>query len=47
MTGITFTPIGTVHSPFSDPRDMPIQPVGAGGASGGGQSNSTPPMPPA
>jgi len=29
MTGITFTPIGTVHSPFRDPRNMPIQPVGA------------------
>lgn len=34
MTGITFTPIGTVHSPFSDPRDMPIQPVGARGVRG-------------
>ncbi|WP_332450110.1 tRNA (N6-threonylcarbamoyladenosine(37)-N6)-methyltransferase TrmO [Methanoculleus sp.] len=34
MTPITFTPIGTVHSPFSDPRDMPIQPVGARGVRG-------------
>jgi len=34
MTGITFTPIGTIHSPFSDPRDMPIQPVGARGIRG-------------
>lgn len=31
---ITFTPIGTVHSPFRDPRDMPIQPVGARGIRG-------------
>ncbi|WP_300998892.1 tRNA (N6-threonylcarbamoyladenosine(37)-N6)-methyltransferase TrmO [Methanoculleus sp.] len=31
MTGIVFTPIGTVRSPFHDPRDMPIQPVGARG----------------
>ncbi|PKL63382.1 MAG: tRNA (N6-threonylcarbamoyladenosine(37)-N6)-methyltransferase TrmO [Methanomicrobiales archaeon HGW-Methanomicrobiales-2] len=34
MTGITFTPIGTVRSPFRDPRDMPIQPVGARGIRG-------------
>ncbi|MFY9193974.1 MAG: tRNA (N6-threonylcarbamoyladenosine(37)-N6)-methyltransferase TrmO [Methanoculleus sp.] len=34
MTEIVFTPIGTVHSPFSDPRDMPIQPVGARGVRG-------------
>jgi len=34
MTGITFTPIGVVHSPFRDPRNMPIQPVGARGVRG-------------
>jgi len=34
MTGITFTPIGTVHSPFRDPRDMPVQTVGARGIRG-------------
>lgn len=34
MTGITFTPIGTVHSPFRDPRDMPIQSIGARGVRG-------------
>jgi tRNA-Thr(GGU) m(6)t(6)A37 methyltransferase TsaA len=27
-------PIGTIHSPFSDPKDMPIQPAGALGISG-------------
>ncbi len=34
MTGIAFTPIGTVRSPHHDPRDMPIQPVGARGIRG-------------
>jgi len=34
MTEIIFTPIGTIHSPFNDPRDMPIQPVGARGVRG-------------
>jgi len=34
MTDITFTPIGTVRSPFRDPRDMPIQPGGARGVPG-------------
>ncbi|HOI12773.1 MAG TPA: tRNA (N6-threonylcarbamoyladenosine(37)-N6)-methyltransferase TrmO [Methanoculleus sp.] len=34
MTGITFTPIGTVHSPFSDPRNMPVQTIGARGVRG-------------
>jgi tRNA-Thr(GGU) m(6)t(6)A37 methyltransferase TsaA len=29
MTPITFTPIGTIHSPFPDPEGMPIQPAGA------------------
>ena len=34
MTGITFTPVGTVRSPFHDPRNMPIQPLGARGVRG-------------
>jgi len=34
MTGITFTPIGIVRSPFRDPRNMPIQPLGARGVRG-------------
>jgi tRNA-Thr(GGU) m(6)t(6)A37 methyltransferase TsaA len=34
MTELVFTPIGTVRSPFHDPRDMPIQPVGARGVRG-------------
>ncbi|NLZ30196.1 MAG: tRNA (N6-threonylcarbamoyladenosine(37)-N6)-methyltransferase TrmO [Methanomicrobiales archaeon] len=34
MTEIIFTPIGVIHSPFNDPRDMPIQPVGARGIRG-------------
>ncbi|WOX54842.1 MULTISPECIES: tRNA (N6-threonylcarbamoyladenosine(37)-N6)-methyltransferase TrmO [unclassified Methanoculleus] len=34
MTEIVFNPIGTVHSPFQDPRDMPIQPIGARGVRG-------------
>ncbi|MDD3933687.1 MAG: tRNA (N6-threonylcarbamoyladenosine(37)-N6)-methyltransferase TrmO [Methanoculleus sp.] len=34
MTEIVFTPIGTIRSPFHDPRDMPIQPVGARGVQG-------------
>jgi tRNA-Thr(GGU) m(6)t(6)A37 methyltransferase TsaA len=29
MTPITFTPIGTIHSPFTDLEGMPIQPAGA------------------
>ena len=29
MNPITFTPIGTIHSPFTDPEGMPIQPAGA------------------
>lgn len=34
MAGITFTPIGVVRSPFRDPRNMPVQPVGARGVRG-------------
>jgi tRNA (Thr-GGU) A37 N-methylase len=26
---IPFTPIGTIHSPFTDPEGMPAQPAGA------------------
>jgi tRNA-Thr(GGU) m(6)t(6)A37 methyltransferase TsaA len=29
MNPITFTPIGTIHSPFTDPEGMPVQPAGA------------------
>jgi len=32
--GITVTPIGTIHSPFTDPAGMPIQPAGAHGVRG-------------
>ncbi len=28
---IEFTPIGIIHSPFTDPVGMPIQPAGAAG----------------
>jgi len=31
---IEFTPIGTIHSPFTTPEDMPIQPAGAEGIQG-------------
>jgi tRNA (adenine37-N6)-methyltransferase len=31
---ITFHPIGTIHSPWTDPAGMPIQPVGAVGIRG-------------
>jgi len=31
---ITFTPIGTIHSPFTEPAGMPIQPAGAAGVRG-------------
>jgi len=31
---ITFTPIGTIHSPFHDPAGMPIQPAGCLGVQG-------------
>jgi len=28
MKPITFTPIGTIHSPFTELEGMPIQPAG-------------------
>lgn len=31
---ISFTPIGTIHSPFPEPAGMPIQPAGASGMRG-------------
>ena len=31
---ISFTPIGTIHSPFTEPAGMPIQPAGAPGVRG-------------
>jgi len=31
---IELTPIGTIHSPFKDIEDMPIQPTGAAGVRG-------------
>jgi tRNA-Thr(GGU) m(6)t(6)A37 methyltransferase TsaA len=31
---IEFEPIGLIHSPFSDPHGMPIQPSGAAGVKG-------------
>ena len=31
---VTFTPIGTIHSPYTDPAGMPIQPAGAAGIRG-------------
>ena len=31
---IEFTAIGVIHSPFTDPRGMPIQPAGAAGVQG-------------
>jgi len=34
MGDITYTPIGTVHSPFKDPEGTPIQPPGAEGVEG-------------
>jgi tRNA-Thr(GGU) m(6)t(6)A37 methyltransferase TsaA len=34
MTDITHTPIGVIHSPFTDPDDTPIQGVFADGARG-------------
>ena len=30
----TYTPIGTIHSPFTEPAGMPIQPAGAAGVRG-------------
>jgi tRNA-Thr(GGU) m(6)t(6)A37 methyltransferase TsaA len=34
MNQISYTPIGTIHSPFTDPEGMPIQPSGAQGIRG-------------
>ena len=34
MTDITYSPIGTIHSPFREPKGMPIQPSGAKGVEG-------------
>jgi tRNA-Thr(GGU) m(6)t(6)A37 methyltransferase TsaA len=34
MGAIQYKPIGIIHSPFKDPKGMPIQPVGARGVSG-------------
>ena len=34
MPGIFFTPIGTIFTPFTEPRGTPIQPRGARGVAG-------------
>jgi len=34
MKGITYQPIGIIHTPFKDVKDMPIQPMGAKGIPG-------------
>jgi len=34
MKGITYKPIGIIHTPFKDVKDMPIQPMGAKGIPG-------------
>ena len=34
MNHIQYQPIGTIHSPYDEPQNMPIQPVGALGVSG-------------
>jgi tRNA-Thr(GGU) m(6)t(6)A37 methyltransferase TsaA len=34
MDHLTFTPIGTIHSPYTEPAGMPIQPAGAAGVKG-------------
>jgi tRNA-Thr(GGU) m(6)t(6)A37 methyltransferase TsaA len=31
---VTFTPIGTIHSPFGETRGMPLQPIAASGIAG-------------
>ncbi len=31
---MTVTPIGTIHTPFTDPKGMPIQPTGGAGVKG-------------
>ena len=34
LPAFTFVPIGTIHTPFTDPAGMPIQPAGAKGVKG-------------
>ena len=34
MSRLTFSPIGSIHSPFKDAKGMPIQPSGARGVKG-------------
>ncbi len=34
MSGINYTPIGIIHTPFSTPEGTPIQPQGAAGVQG-------------
>ncbi len=34
VAGIRYRAIGVVHSPYTDPRSMPIQPAGAAGVEG-------------
>jgi len=34
MENVKYKPIGIIHSPFRDPKGMPIQPVGAKGIQG-------------
>lgn len=34
MDAIKFRPIGLIHTPFTSPKDMPIQPAGAQGIPG-------------
>ncbi|MFX1298113.1 MAG: tRNA (N6-threonylcarbamoyladenosine(37)-N6)-methyltransferase TrmO [Promethearchaeota archaeon] len=34
MKGITYAPIGIIHTPFTEPRNTPIQPAGARGIKG-------------
>lgn len=34
MESITLKPIGVIHSPFTDPKSMPIQPVSENSAAG-------------
>lgn len=34
MTKIEYRPIGIIHTPFTEPKNMPIQPAGAAGIAG-------------
>jgi len=34
MNEIVYKPIGIIHSPFKNPKGMPIQPTGAKGVAG-------------